>query len=130
MPWSFAVARTHLYHNISGHSFDPIAAGPIVNEGGSSLSSAWADYNNDGLSDLFVVNWNRTNSPVNNFLYPNNGDGTLVKIIAESVGLLQSRRSSVGCAWGDYNNDGFPDLFVCRGGVYQRRNKLSLSQQW
>ena len=109
-------AKNALYHNISGLDFVPIAAGPIVNEGGISLSSAWADYNNDGLLDLFVVNWN-PNSPVENFLYRNNGDGTLVKIIAESVGLLTSNRSSVGCAWGDYDNDGFPDLFVCRGGV-------------
>jgi hypothetical protein len=51
--------------------------------------------------------------PQNNFLYRNNGDGTFTKITTGS--LANDGGASTGIAWGDYDNDGFLDLFVANG---------------
>jgi hypothetical protein len=73
---------------------------------------AWADYDNDGYLDLFVA---RIGSP--NLLYRNNGDGTFSQVETgapvETNGVAVS---SWSVSWGDYNNDGFLDLFVANGG--------------
>jgi hypothetical protein len=52
----FGDAKNALYHNIGGRAFDAVTAGPIVNDGGISLSSSWADYNNDGFEDCIGAN--------------------------------------------------------------------------
>ena len=66
---------------------------------------AWGDYDNDGDQDLFVaVNFNR-----NNALFRND-QGTLVQITTGDV--VNNGGYSVGCAWGDYDNDGHLDLYV------------------
>ena len=113
--------KSALYHNNGDLTFDPIAAGPIVNEGGQSVGSAWADYNNDGFTDLFVANG--AGSPgLNNFLYRNNGGGNFVGITSGSI--VTDGGNSLGCAWGDYDNDGFPDLFVANGFVLTIENNF------
>lgn len=66
----------------------------------------WVDYDNDGYLDLFSANAGGQN----NNLYHNNGDGTFTKITTGS--LVNDGGNSAGCAWADYDNDGFPDLFV------------------
>src|SRR4029453_2374792 len=66
----------------------------------------WADYDNDGFLDLFVAN----SSGQNESLYRNNGEGTFAKVTTGSTG--SDGGNSGGCAWGDYDNDGFLDLFV------------------
>jgi hypothetical protein len=73
---------------------------------GSSRGAAWADYDNDGFLDLFVANERGQNS----FLFHNNGDGSFSKITSGNI--VSDRGASTGCAWGDYDNDGFVDLFV------------------
>ncbi|HZW40564.1 MAG TPA: FG-GAP-like repeat-containing protein [Ignavibacteriaceae bacterium] len=73
--------------------------------------SAWADFNNDGNLDLYV-SANRS-SYRTNFLYENNGDGTFTKITTSAINL--SSENSFGGAWGDYNNNGAPDLYVATG---------------
>jgi hypothetical protein len=94
-----------LFHNNRDGTFGKIISGSIVNDGGASYGCAWGDYDNDGFLDLFVANLNQ-----NNFLYRNNGDGTFSKIT--SGGIVNDGGASQGCAWGDYDNDGFLDLFV------------------
>src|SRR5439155_19894451 len=77
-----------LYRNTGHGSFTRISAGRIVNDGGSSIGSAWADYDNDGFFDLFVVNGGLT-SAEKNLLYHNNGDGNFTKITNDiTVGEL------------------------------------------
>jgi len=79
---------------------------PMVADGGSSRGSSWADYNRDGYLDLFVANTLNEN----NFLYKNNGDGSFMKIYSGDI-VNDGGRSGSG-QWGDYNNDGYPDLYV------------------
>lgn len=73
---------------------------------GWSYTAAWADFNNDGWLDLFVGNYNEQA----NFLYVNDGMGNLGRM-KESV-ITEVLKSTQGCSWFDYNNDGKIDLFV------------------
>jgi hypothetical protein len=76
----------------------------------------WGDFNNDGYLDLYVVDSGSDIAGKGpNHLYRNNGDGTFTDV-AISVGvadLVASRGR--GATWGDYDNDGFLDLFVTNG---------------
>lgn len=73
------------------------------------------DFDNDGYLDLYVVNSGTDQAKGPNYLFHNNGDGTFTDV-ATSMGVgdvVQSRGR--GSSWGDYNNDGFLDLFVTNG---------------
>ena len=102
--------RNALYQNTGDGTFAAITTGPVVSESGQFFGAAWADYDNDGFLDLFVAKLGG-----NNVLYRNQGDGSFGKIIRGSLG--NDSGESVGCAWGDYDNDGFLDLFVANGGL-------------
>jgi hypothetical protein len=94
-----------LYRNNGDGTFTKITTGAVVTDGGDSVGCTWGDFDNDGFLDLFVANRGG-----NNFLYRNNGDGTFTKITTGSV--ASEGGHSWGAAWGDYDNDGFLDLFV------------------
>ncbi len=94
-----------MYFNDGTGGFTKVTDGPVVNDGGSSYGCTAADIDNDGDIDLFVSNYNE-----NNFLYLNNGDGTFTKVTSGSI--VTDGGKSVGCAFGDYDNDGFVDLYV------------------
>ncbi len=74
-----------------------------------------ADYDADGWMDLYLVNSRRG---ANNALYRNNGDGTFTDM-AEAAGVADVNRNGIteSALWFDYDNDGFPDLFVGAWGV-------------
>jgi ASPIC and UnbV/FG-GAP-like repeat len=73
----------------------------------NSNSAAWADYDNDGRVDLFIGCEKQKNH-----LYRNKGDGTFEEV-AEKAGVEgEPKRFCKGCTWVDYDNDGYPDLFV------------------
>jgi len=95
-----------LYMNNGDTTFTKITSGAVVTDGGGSYCGSWADYNNDGYLDLFVVNA----LDEDNFLYENNKDGTFTKVTDGSV--VSDGGWSHGCGWADYNNDGYIDLFV------------------
>ena len=73
-------------------------------------TAAWADYDGDGWLDLFVGNESTPESPHPCALYRNGGDGTFTDV-APSLGL-DVRAAVKGVAWGDYDNDGRPDLYL------------------
>ncbi|HXJ57373.1 MAG TPA: CRTAC1 family protein [Verrucomicrobiae bacterium] len=107
-----------LYRNDGSGVFERITTGDIVNEFSSRFRScAWADYDNDGHLDLFV-----TQEGSNNRLYHNNGDGTFLSVTEGAV--VTDIAASTGCSWGDYNNDGFLDLFVANGGLSGRQSNF------
>ncbi len=91
-------------------TFTRITSGDIVNDGGYSSGACWGDYDNDGYLDLFVTNW----AGQNNFLYHNKGDGTFEKVTTGRI--VNDGGWSRSCTWGDYDNDGFLDLFVSNDG--------------
>jgi hypothetical protein len=95
-----------LYKNNANGTFTKITTGSIVTDVFNSTGGSWGDYDNDGDFDLFVSNY----SGANNNLYNNNGDGSFTKITAGAI--VNDGGSSVGAAWGDYDNDGDIDLFV------------------
>jgi enediyne biosynthesis protein E4 len=76
----------------------------------------WIDYDQNGLLDLYLVNGAATRAhslahSSRNALYRNNGDGTFVDVTS-GAGVGAEGLFGMGVAVGDYNNDGFPDLFV------------------
>jgi len=97
-----------LYENNGDGTFTSITTGTIVNDGGHSHGSSWADVNNDGFLDLFVSN--DQNSV--NFLYMNNGDGTFAKVDHRLSLFTTGGGNSFGSAFADFDNDGDLDLFI------------------
>ncbi len=82
---------------------------------------AFFDYDNDGWMDIFILGGRRLESippGASNRLYKNNRDGTFSDV-TEKAGLLDAGWA-VGVCVGDYNNDGFEDLFV----TYFGQNRL------
>jgi hypothetical protein len=72
----------------------------------NSISAAWADYDNDGFLDVFICCENQPNR-----LYRNKGDGTFEEVAARA-GVQGNDSCCKGAAWIDFDNDGYPDLFL------------------
>ncbi len=100
--------NNYLFLNNGGESFTSVISGNVVTDVGDSRGCAAADYDNDGDMDLFVANGGETGE--SNFLYANNGDGTFTRMTTSTVGNDVSISS--GGSWGDFNNDGWLDLYV------------------
>lgn len=81
---------------------------------GESYGSSWGDLNADGLPDIYVNN--HREKPA---LYVNQGDGTFVDTVEELDNILAWKNEPFldqhGAAWGDFNKDGFQDLFQSLG---------------
>ena len=81
--------------------------------------ACFIDYNNDGYQDIYLVNGTSRKlqaagkSP-HDYLLKNNGDGTFTDVTAQAH--LGASGLHSGCAVGDYNNDGYPDIFVTNFG--------------
>ncbi|MGB6391648.1 MAG: CRTAC1 family protein [Candidatus Acidiferrales bacterium] len=76
----------------------------------------WIDYDQNGLFDLYLVNSAATRvyapaAPLRSALYRNNGDGSFTDVTSRA-GVGAEGLFGMGVAVGDYDNDGFPDLFV------------------
>jgi RHS repeat-associated protein len=94
-----------LFHNLGNTSFESIYSQPIVNSGGNSYPGTWADYDNDGLADLYVPNYQ-----MKNYLYKNTGTGSFTSI--SSTGPVNYYEYSTAASWCDIDNNGTMDLFV------------------
>lgn len=99
-----------LYKNNGNGGFTRITTGSFVTDLGTSMSGAWADYDNDGWLDLFVANTSANGNGQNDFLYHNNADGTFTRI---TTGVIVTDNADTrGAAWADYDTDGDLDLYV------------------
>ncbi len=88
--------------------------------GGKNLVQT--DFNNDGHLDLFISRGAWLNSPVRQSLLKNNGNGTFSDV-TEQAGLLDPVNSTYSC-WGDYDNDGWLDVYI----ICEAANEPALSQ--
>jgi len=76
-----------------------------------------ADFDGDGWPDFYIVNGGdiHVRGPgVSNALYRNNRDGTFTEVAAKAG--VRGTSYGLGCIWGDYDNDGHPDLYVTQYG--------------
>jgi len=108
----FFVGEGALYRNNGDGTFTDVTKEAGINCWGPAFTATWADYNGDGYLDLFVANnlGGLFDRKYKNLLFRNNGDGTFTEV-SEQAGL-KTIWPTIGAAWGDYNNDGYPDLFV------------------
>src|SRR2546430_9223812 len=109
--WTHTAAR-------SAQKYLPEATGP---------GCAFLDYDNDGWVDIYLVNSGQSDfftpaQPLRNALYRNNRDGTFTDV-TEKAGV-GAGGFGMGVAVGDYNNDGFADLYVTQYGrsILHRNN--------
>ena len=94
-----------LYRNNGDGSFDEVGHLAGVDDNAQSWSTVFEDFDNDGDVDAFIVNHDMQNR-----LYNNNGDGTFTDVIAAS-GINATDLGAWENASGDFNNDGFMDIF-------------------
>jgi hypothetical protein len=108
-----------LYRNKGNGTFEEVGieAGVALGEDGKAeagMGTDAADYNRDGLPDLFVTHLDLEY----NRLYRNNGDGTFSDAtFASKLGAGTFRMSGFGTRFLDYDNDGWRDLFIANGHV-------------
>jgi hypothetical protein len=129
-----------LYHNLGNCKFEDVTDKAGVGGGGFSTGAAWADYDRDGHVDLFVSRYVHVdidklpefgNDPrfcrfkgvlvqcgpwgmpgESDLLFHNKGDGTFEEV-SKKAGVDDPHHFyGLGATWGDYDNDGWPDLYV------------------
>ena len=94
---------------ITDNQFTDVAPDLKMNKVDGGRGSAWGDYDNDGDQDIVAVGTYQPHA-----LYRNNGDGTFTNV-AEQAGIADPR-GGWGSLFADYDNDGFLDLYITRGG--------------
>jgi hypothetical protein len=130
-----------LYHNLGGCKFEDVTERAGVKAGGFSTGAAWADYDRDGHLDLFVARYVHADlhhlpapdprvdgyrsvilqmpdemEGETDFLFRNRGDGTFEDVSQKAGVGNPGKLHGMGVVWGDYDNDGWPDLYVTNDG--------------
>lgn len=120
-PQGDRLSRNRLYHNAGNGTFTAVTNGPTASDPANWRGASWADYDNDGLLDLFLTSVSETYGPARNLLFRNVGGGMFSNLPPAVVGDIaegdpggQVNGSSEGVAWSDYDNDGVLDLFIAR----------------
>ena len=98
-------ARSALYHNNRDGTFTDVTDKAGVGYPCWAMGAMVGDYNNDGWPDLLVTCFGGV------VLYRNNGDGTFTDV-TKSAGLSGDTEWATGAAFGDYDGDGWDDLFI------------------
>lgn len=99
--WSF------LYRNDGGGALTKMRGHELVSRGAMSEGASWADVDNDGDLDLFVLNSDRQR----NFLFVNHGGGQFMRDTSDAP-IVTDAESSVMACWADYDADGDADVYV------------------
>ena len=142
-----------LYHNLGNCKFEDVTDKAGLAVGGLSLGAAWGDYDRDGRVDLFVSRYVHVDMDKlpelgsdekfcrfrgvlvqcgpwgmqgeTDFLFHNRGDGTF-EDVSRKAGVSDPKHYyGMGVVWGDYDNDGWHDLYVAddAGPNYLYHNK-------
>jgi len=110
-PLEFPAISSVLYHNRGDGTFEDVSVrSGVAAKKGHGLGVAFADYDGDGFTDIFVAN-----DVTNQFLFHNNGNGTFTECALDSGAALSNNGkmlSGMGVAFQDYDNDGLADLLV------------------
>src|SRR6201987_4073372 len=110
-PEEFPATTNLLYHNRGNGTFEDVSQkSGIASKKGRALGVAFADYDDDGFTDIFVAN-----DGMQQFLLHNNGNGTFTERGLEAGAALSEdgrRLSGMGVVFQDYDNDGRPDIIV------------------
>jgi len=125
-----------LYRNTGNCKFQDVTEKAGVRGSGFMTGAAWADYDRDGRVDLFVARYVHVDLDKlpafgdckfkeiqvqcgpwgmigeSDFLYHNRGDGTFEEVSQKAGVSDPSQQYGLGAVWGDYDNDGWPDLYV------------------
>lgn len=100
-----------LYHNNGDGTFTDVSQrSGIAAKKGRALGVAFADYDGDGFTDIYVAN-----DGMQQYLFHNNGNGTFTEVGLEAGAALSQdgrRLSGMGVVFQDYDNDGRPDVIV------------------
>jgi len=101
------LSSSHLYRNNGNKTFTDIQAwnAGVGLSHGERVTAC--DYDNDGYMDIYAMQWMDSGR----FLFHNNGDGTFMDV-AKELGIIRDGPAN-GCAFADYDNDGFLDLYSC-----------------
>jgi hypothetical protein len=94
-----------LYHNLKNGTFEDVTEKAGVGGFGYGTGVCAADFDNDGHTDLYVVNVGKS------ILYRNRGDGTFEEV-TEKAGVANPGGTGIGAVFLDIDNDGLLDLFV------------------
>jgi enediyne biosynthesis protein E4 len=94
-----------LYHNNHDGTFSDVTAKSGIDHCGWGFGVAVGDYDNDGHDDLYITYLD------GGVLYHNNGDGTFTDVTAKA-GVGNQGHWGTSAAFGDYDNDGYLDLYV------------------
>src|SRR5260370_13702323 len=142
-----------LYHNLGNCKFEDVTDKAGVAGGGFSSGAAWADYDRDGKIDLFVSRYVHVDIDKlpelgsdprfcrfkgvlvqcgpwglpgeSDLLFHNQGNGTFEEVSKKAGVDDPNHYYGLGATWGDYDNDGWPDLYVANdaGPNFLYRNK-------
>jgi hypothetical protein len=107
--------RNRLYHNSGDGTFTDVTIGSGLEETGYSQGVAIGDMDGDGYDDVFITGYG------GNHLFHNEQGTGRFKDITQRAGLADTNRGPRWCtsaAFGDYNNDGKLDLYVCRYAIW------------
>jgi hypothetical protein len=104
--WLNHPVRPSLLRNDGNGKFTDVTKEAVLDLPMNSGSAAWADFDNDGFLDLVVCGEKQMSR-----LHRNKGDGTFEDVTVRA-GLPMDVLFCKGCAWIDFNNDGYPDLFL------------------
>jgi hypothetical protein len=108
-----------LFRNNGDGTFSrPAIAETVALRDGFSGGASFADYNNDGWLDLYVANWGQ------NVLFRNEAGQGFTDVTAEA-GVGGQGENSQSASWGDYDSDGWLDLYVANWACYPRCGRPS-----
>jgi hypothetical protein len=109
-PDLFKPASVLLFHNDGGGKFTEVSHRAGIDKPGKGLGIAIADYDRDGWMDILVAN-----DAIQQYLFHNRGDGTFEEVgLPSGIGFDGDGHafSGMGVDFSDYNNDGWPDIFI------------------